>query len=384
MQVEYLSHSHKDIWFVNNQAGPVLLFLSYKSCKCSSVQIGSFDIGDDEWESLVKQPTLTGLCRLASSATFVDLAEGDPNKPAGDTPVAADPQGRTPKPHLFRVNWQAKKPPDGNPELLQLDVEAKRQGGVAEKYTKYVKYQVIPAVGTHPLALDVGELASGGHAKSTIFIFSETRDSLRIKARASFPEKAGGDDPCVTLSEPVELTPTELADFPQLLGKGAADMRLRCAYKIDVAVNERRGDRQLDMGPLVRKIVLEYDTGMEDPIENTELKLSGLVRGEVRLLGGDERDRIALGSFRHGKSVVVKLVAANPKVEIELEKATDERLKPTLSPAETVDGQKQWKLTVEVPKDVGLGELKNALIVLRTKGPNSRLLRIHVTGKAER
>ena len=138
--------------------------------------------------------------------------------------------------------------------------------------------------------------------------------------------------------------------------------------ELSVTIYERRGDHQLDMGPIHRTLLLTS----EGTAEALRVPLTGLMRGEVRLFGGDDRDRIALGSFNRGAKKSVSLVTTRPDVELEIdETATSSLLKRELSKPETSsDGRKQWQLTVEVPADTAAGELvPGTAVVLNIKGP---------------
>src|SRR5207248_10089435 len=121
--------------------------------------------------------------------------------------------------------------------------------------------------------------------------------------------------------------------------------------------------------------------------EQFRVPLTGLVRGEVRVFGGDDKDRIVLGSFNRGAKKSVTLATNRPDVDVEFdEDATSPVLKCALSkPAPSGDGKK-WQLTVEVPEDSTAGDLvPGTAVVLNVKGTaKPRKLRIPVTGTAAR
>src|SRR5262245_25711355 len=53
VEVEYLGHGHKDFWFHTAQEKDVRLGLIRKSCTCSDVDLGRFDVSDAEWDDII-------------------------------------------------------------------------------------------------------------------------------------------------------------------------------------------------------------------------------------------------------------------------------------------------------------------------------------------
>lgn len=380
--VEYLSHNHKDFWFHNPQTQPVMISTKFRSCKCSDLMLGTVGLSDAEWDALLNYPTLTGWCKLAQSVQFQPL----PDKAKDRQSIPALP-GR---PYLLRLKWHANKPPnEAESEALRVEVWAEIPDGAVNYYERRVSFSVRPVVEFYPLKIDVGDILGGGSRTVDFFVWSETRNRMRIKPRVIALGEGFPEEPCAEVSAPVELAPKQLLEILTPIEKGFGLMSVQCAYRISVTLNERRGDKQLEMGPLDRRISLILDTDPDEAkADEVRIPVTGLVKGEVRLLNGDDQDRIKMGAYKYerGKKTVAVLGATAVNVELESDaKTTSPKLKAKLLDPEIVDGRKQWKLEVEMEPFAMLGELgSSTFITLRTKGPNSRLLRLPVSGRAER
>jgi hypothetical protein len=381
--VEYKSkNNRKDFWFHNPLAQPVQICVKYKSCTCSELKIGTVGLTDAEWDALLKYPSLTGWCKLAESVTFAPLPDKDNKEKARISVLPA-------KPYLLRLEWEAKKQPyEVEPDSLRVEVQAEVPNGAINYYERRVSFSVRPVIEFYPLKVDVGDVVADGSRSVEFFVWSETRDQLRIRPRVIARGENSPDEPCGEISVPIEMPPKQLFEILGPWEQAFASLRIKCGYRLTVTVHERRGDKQLEMGPLERMINFAFDTDSgETKIDDVKIPLIGLVKGEVRLLNGDDQDRIKLGAYKYdrGKKTTAILGANDPRVELELEKTTSPKLKARLLDPELIDGRRQWKLEVEMEPNAMLGELgASVIITLRTKGPNPRLLRLPVSGRAER
>jgi hypothetical protein len=72
-------------------------------------------------------------------------------------------------------------------------------------------------------------------------------------------------------------------------------------------------------------------------------------------------------------------------VDLEIAATSSAKLHATLSKPQLVEGQRQWQLAVEMEPNSLVGPMpEGTMITLRTKGPNPRILRIPVAGRADR
>lgn len=386
MFVEFKSHNHKDFWFHNPHSQTVLMCAQRKSCTCTNLEIGSFDLSDSELQAILTKPSLAGWCKLTASAKFeplIEIAKTERNRIPGTI------EGASPRPYLLRLNWEAKKAPGEVPlDRITTEVRAEIEGGAANVYAKDVSFVVAPAVEYYPPILEIGDINRGSSGSTEFYVWSETRHHLHIKGRVVIPVEGSPTEPCGQLADPIELTPDEVKSLPKMLGERFSKMTALCAYKFHVTLFEQRDGKQLDMGPVNRRVSLTFPPDrFEQEIEETRIPLNAVVKGEVRLIGGDKKDRISLGSYRfdRGRKAVVILVAQTPGVELEIANTSSAKLHASLSSPQMVEGRRQWQLAVEMEPNALVGEMpESTMVTLRTKGANPRLLRIPVTGRADR
>jgi hypothetical protein len=394
-RVEVGDKRHYDFWFQNPDAQPIAIGLQYKQCTCSDVQV--YLLPEPAWSGWQRQ---MGLAALLQSAGPGDLLRAiactlllEPLSRESSWVNFGDPSGKgnraepaaTAAPGQFgilRVNFQPRKlstEPGG--ERLVVTIQNQHSEHSYAITDLAVRYEVVPAMGYHPVQLDIGEIGAGGGREETCYLWSTTRESLEPTLEVSGPDPADANDPCIEIGKLVSLTAAELESLPGLLGDQYKGLRPTCAYRVAIKVHENRSGKRLDLGPLTRRITIKESVQGE----SWRLPIAGLVRGEVQVGGGDDRGRIALGSFKlergTSKSVLLTSTAAN--VELERERATDPTLEATLESL-SGDGPKQWRLTVTVAPNKLAGDLpSNAAIVLKIKD-STRRIRIPVTGNAHR
>jgi hypothetical protein len=404
-EVEFQSHNTKDFWFHSNQEKPLELSLEHKSCTCTDVFIGTFAVSDAEWQDMTagwntasrgnewKLPSetlsLTNLCRLVGALEFTPLFNMRESKGKG-LPLPATAPGKTPRPYLLRMNWEAKKLPQEMQTAEQLSVKlgALVEGAPAmARFDKDFSYVVVPSVGFFPPSVDLGEISANGSRSLDCIVWSVTRDHLSFKARMLGIDGNYRGEPCAEISEPVEMPLAERERLPASFGKEFAKTHFRSAYRFTLILHEHRGDDQLEIGPLSRQMVISFTTGRgEAALEDLKPTASALVRGPIRVLTGDDRGKVYLGTYKfdRGKTIFVRLAADDPKMELTKDTVSD-NLVVTIGAPTIVDERKEWEMKVEMKPNGILGDLPaSTMIVLKTVGPNPRRLRIPVTGKADR
>jgi len=185
-------------------------------------------------------------------------------------------------------------------------------------------------------------------------------------------------DPCVEVGAPRALTAGELADLPPKLG--LKETRIKCGFFIPVKVFERRGDRQLDLGPLLRKITLDGGKDAE-----ATLFLNGWVRsGTLRVGEPADKDRVDLGSFRASSGTERTLtITTEPGVQLKIESQSPDGLRAALEELPASGGVKHWNLTVGVDPNRIFGLIPaGSGVVLQMAGPQPRRVRVPVLGNA--
>jgi hypothetical protein len=385
IEIEQGSKNHKDYWFYTKQPEDVQVGTLYTSCTCSKLQLGTFDLTPEEIDQLVQAPTLGLICKAAASVRFQDLPDARMNQFAK---VQATPPGRSPRPYILRVHFEAKEggAEPGTSKLLSFKISASLERGTPSVYSQEFGYQVVPGVAIFPINVDLGELSVGGKVSHDVIVWSVTREHLHPKPILLAARARQEPEPCAEFSTPEPLSPSELAELPKQFGPELAKVKPKGGARFRLILHERRGEHQLDMGPLNRQLIVKFDTPDEKPLPEVRANVTATIRGDVRVLSGDENGRIQLGSFRYdrGKSVLVRVGTTRSDLDIEFDSVSDDGIEVSpLSPPKQEGTNRVWELQVRVKPNAYLGELRQT-VFLRTKEPNSRRLRIPLLGSADR
>jgi hypothetical protein len=386
MEVELASHQHKDFWFHTTQERDVQLTLYHKTCGCADVQLGTFSgMTDKEWKDLAAAPTLGALCHLLQSVKFEPLGEQKFN---AVSTIPGTPPGQLPRPYVLRVNWSVKEPSnkDGNAALSVL-VNAIVEGGAPQQRRCDVKFRVVPGTGFWPGNVDFGDLGPGSVSTRECVIWSQTRERLDFTPRITAAGDYKQSEPCAEISAPEKLSDQEMADLVKLLDpKKQLKISLSSAYRLHLTLRERKGDQQLEMGPFMRRLVIEYQTVPgEDALVRLQPNVSAYVRGEVNVLNGDDVGRVSLGTFRFDRpqKLDVRLGSTDSKLELEFDSCTHEKMHVTLGEPMNIERRREWIMHVELEGNALLGEF-NHHVLLHVKGKPDRRLRIPISGSAVR
>jgi hypothetical protein len=385
IEVEQGSKNHKDYWFYTSQPEDVKVGTLYTSCTCSKLQIGTFGLTQDEIDELERSPSLGLWCKAAASVSFQDLPDARMNQFAK---VLASPAGHAPRPHILRVFFEAKPAGSepGTSKLLSFRISASLERGTPSVYSQEFGYLVVPGAAIFPVNVDLGELTAGSAVQHEIIVWSVTREHLHPIPMLMASRGRNDNEPCAAFSEPTPLSPAELAELPRRLGPDFTKVKPKGAARFRLTLHERKGQHQLDVGPLNRQLIVKFDTGSEPPLSEVRANVTALVRGDVRVLSGDENGRIQLGSFRYdrGKTVLVRVGTTHQDVDLEVDSVSDDGIVvSSLSPPKHEGTNRVWELQVHVKPHAYLGEVRQT-VFLRTKGPNSRRVRVPLIGNADR
>ncbi len=235
---------------------------------------------------------------------------------------------------------------------------------------------------------DVRELEKD--KKVWIVCWSATRPTFRIKA-VLVP---GGDKPeadPVTVGVPVPLNDADL----QRLGQSQRlhMQPLQSGYRIPVILRARAKDgTPFGLGHFRRYVRLTSD---DEGIEPVEVKVAGVVQGDVQVGGDKEAGAINLGPFPRNRGTRGSITVQTdvPKLKLELDSSRiPEYLKvrfPT-EPEVTPTGHRMWVLEVEVPANAARGTFPRSddpvyhdgAIYVKTTETPPRSIRIPVIGTA--
>jgi hypothetical protein len=387
-EIEKGTKGYYDFWISNPHPKPVTVALKSKSCTCAEVHLGLVPPAD--WDAArLREATLATALHLAGALDWAvplaltPIAQSvkwkkllyDRNAPPVAVQVpAADPQVG-PQMMILRLGWDAKEV-----KSMRLVAEIVHQlDGPPETTGFEVPVVIVPPVQESTNALSVGELRYGEHHDATLVCWSSTRPDFDLRVEEM------RNDPCIEIAPSRRLTADECQALPrQLLQAGLINgqTRPRCGYAVRITVYEHRDGHQLELGPLLRRLVVNKGTDTEFTVT-----LAGTVRGSVRVGDANDRDRIDLGSFRADrpfeKTVIVS--STEPGVQLKVADKTPDVLDVALDETSASGGIRQWKLRVGVPADALAGFLPpESAVYLETASNPPRRVRVPITGNATR
>ena len=382
---------HYDFWVSNANPKPVSVSLLSKSCTCAEVKLGIVPAAalaaaraanPSRQEVLgdklgVSSPpgvdVLKEFPELAKAVEWHPLVRERDLPPVPVTVPAADPTAGT-QLAVIRLGWEAR-----DVKSMRLAAEVQHQFDNNLETTRFeVPLQIVPPLLVSAPSLNIGDLSYGEQRDARLFIWSATRpaiDDLRVEEVLH--------DPCTEVGAPVPLNSKELEQLPTyLLQSGMTPQRTkpRCAYVVKVTVSEHRGNNQLELGPLSRKLLVKGADEQEVPV-----MLTGHVRGAIRVGEANDRDRIDLGSFRAERPWEKEIIvtSSDPNLRLEVVQKVPESLKVELKDQRGGLGQKRWRLWIGVEPNTFSGLLpSDTAVYLQTLTNPPRRMRVPVTGNA--
>lgn len=371
-EMEKGSKTHYDFWVSNPHAQPVTVTLLHKSCICTTALLGLFSPEDlSAARKLLAEPVKRPeASALLARVQWHPLFEG-----TKEIPVTVPPaDGADPQPAIIRLEVEGR---DNGAKRLTADIQHQLPDGSTEVSRFEVPVHVVSGLQVSPSTLSVGEMKANDRRDLEFLAWTPTRNAVAVKVE----EPTG--DPCIAIAPPEHLSAAEAEKAGKDMmaaNPGMAHTRIRDAYRIKLTVFERRAGRQLDLGPLSRRVVLNTGTNTE-----TTVTITGMVRGEIRIGDASDKDRVDLGSFRadhpHDKTVIVS--SLEPGLKLGVDSKAPEELQVQLQEQPPDGGPRRWQLTVSVPAGTLSGPLSaDSAVVLRTQAEPPRRIRIPVTGNA--
>jgi hypothetical protein len=348
-----------DFWFINRKDQPVRVGIDRKNCQCARVELAL--LPPEQWGKGLDTPPVAG------DLSWQELTE---NGPLADVPAGAV--------GAVRVGWQAHPEPVFKQINATLLTESRGKGGAPFlleaniTFVPPVRVLAEPRLDSQPPnEAWVSDMDENSVETATFYCWSSTRDEFSLTLDKP-------SDPCLTCGDPQPLTAKEL----QQIG-AAHKLHMRCGYRVVATVREQSpdGKKHLDLGYFRRDIKLHPGPGGEPVLAI----VVGLVRGELEVGLGEEKNMIRLGRFAaaSGTHKLITLSTERNDVELEVIDYPKFLAKPKLEPV-ALGGGKSWELTVTVPPDAQLdGELPRASAVsLKITGESGRRIRIPITGYA--
>jgi hypothetical protein len=389
-ELEVGTKGHYDFWVSNVHPKPVRATAEYKSCVCADVQIAL--VPPEARLSLAKTvapleaafgllgvPSLAAPIAtpkmLAAIGKFESMGVATPaSQPTVVTIPAADPVAG-PQLAIVRLNFNRK---ESKPLRVVANLRAFVEGLPPETTEFEASTVIVPPVIVSPVLINFGSLGPNDVREKAIIAWSPTREQFQVEAEEVF------HDPCIEVRPPRPMTAEERATLPYVMrAEGiSGNTRIKSGYVIKVGLHERRDGKQLELGPLNRKVAVRSP---EQP-EVTVL-LGGTVRGGVRVGEGTDQDRVNLATFRADRDVAktVIVTSTEPGLDLELKGKTPDFLNVSFVPYEGAPGVRQWQLRVEIEPNKHSGFLPGeSAVYLQTKTTPPRSIRIPVVGNATR
>jgi hypothetical protein len=400
-EVETNSPGHFEFWCHNRHSEPVSVRVPHTNCECAGVEMSV--VPPDAYQDYLIASALAGSPLCAAPSPMAVLAHLGLDRRLNWVPLnkkheiqdqtipAADAKSG-PQFALIKLAWTGGA--NSGRKGITAELYASLGKAVPSHTQLGVETNVVPSFSvvrrdgpnswSATREVTVGELRENGVSKHTVYLASNTRSFLLLSLDLD------PSDPCVTWTEPVPVSDQELLSARQFsAGEDQPLRRVKCMYKTEVTVREktevevsgRKAVRQLDLGPFDRKLRIAAANG-----GFWDIKVQGRVLGDVNFLSGGEGGRIDLGNsfpVDQDRSRDVVILAERPGLEFELveDEIVPNFLKVKLIAQEPVNGQNQYRLRVTIPKNSLYGALpENSVVVLKTKDPTPRRLRLPVRG----
>jgi hypothetical protein len=381
---------HYDFWFQNANDESVTVGVDRVGCvRCTKVEIA---LETNEWKTWEATLTLNLMFRTRGSLDLVGPSLTSGNEWALPEPTRdwQDLMARESGVEVparasgwIRVDWDAHKL---GPEQFTARIWTHAKDSTAPHTDLLVRVLLVPAIRVQPSEVDVQVISEDQPQTKPELIncWSSTRDTFAI-------EMTKDSSPFVVCGPPQWASADQLAAASHVA-------RVKCGCQIPISVRERlEGGRQLDLGPFQLKVFFKADVAAE-PVE---VKIKGVVKGEVSVVGTERPDQIVMGDrggyfeAAYGDVKEATLETRNLSLKLAVDKVPSFLKVELATKPKSTDGVKRWSIRVEVPKRAVAGEFprddhpdyRDSAIYLKILDAKSqseqvRRIRIPVSGKA--
>jgi hypothetical protein len=399
-------------WFINDTGSELPVGLRLRGCTCSNVAI--FVQPKTPWKELAyllatesAAPVFHGpdLFRALSaraaaqeilkSVTQEEYFKLDKDR-APDMPNAQEsvtvPAGAV---GWVRLAWKGEK--SGNFLAHSTLWFGKPDGGATERLEIHTLFRPVLR---GPADVDAGsfsesELDGESGRQLSILVWSSTRPTVNLKAEVpgTPPEKSP-----FLVGKPEKLNEKETRALEQIHNTPKSDPSLAgkvlCAYRIPVIIRKVSQDGKVpfELGVFRRQFTI---SSPDEGVHPMEVTVHGRIHGSVALLGDYEGGMVSMTQFKSsaGSSRSIQLRSEDDRTTLTF----DRERTPKFLSAKFVDkpidrdGQRIWKIMVEVGKGLATGpfprpegEYRDSAIYLKASQPDKtpRTIRIPVIGTA--
>jgi hypothetical protein len=392
---------HFDFWFVNANDQPVRTMFTKPSCKCAGADLGVVPPG--ALANYCKSAALAGwasapagllisaeaAAELASKIQWETLVADDRSMNA--TIPAASAQGA--QLGIFRLRWSGQGQNPGPMSIrgalvAHMGQDHRELNEVEVKFNVFPPLNVFTNSGKGIILPELG--ADSAAVEQSFYVVSNTRSEMSLTLT---PRTSDNIDALISCSKPVRLNADDIDTLKRQFPEAADALSvykvvLTVAEHKEVEHNGKKLRRQLDLGPFdfALKVECAPRTATEEP-KSVNVPVSGIVRGDVQIIGNQSRDRIDFGppfANSENRSTEVTLISDRPGLDLEVDElaSTPEFLKPQLESIIVSGDKKQWRLRVTIPAGKLYSTLNDAYVVLKTKDVPSRRVRIPVKAQA--
>jgi hypothetical protein len=390
-ETELHGHGQCDFWFENPYEQPVDVGLRSKSCKCSNIECLPLTQEEakkfrSEMPAGVTAQVLDASSGILSLLSASAAASAGPGRLLGQkdrwfTLVPGDDKGAlVPEKGagLVRINYEgrAKSPIRLTIKVWgQVHEQPKTRG---PDVSLEIPVLVTDPIRVEPAAQNVSYLYPNQDLVTEFYCWSATRAGFSLEAA----EKTG--DPCF-VCETQALTGAEFEHIADILHNAPAlhNTSPRTIYHVRITIHERlEGGKQMDLGPFSRDIALKTDQKDCEPLN---VSVTGIVRGDVDIGAGEDRDQIKLLTFEAQKGttqdfpVRIRLPGAKLKVESVFPSYVQVQLVEKASASEG-----EYNLHLEIPANrANTGKLPaDSAVYLQLLTNPPRRVRIPIIGRA--
>jgi hypothetical protein len=367
---EVNKEGHHDFWFANDSGQDVPVGLGHKGCTCTTVELS---LAPEGWKTQVAEATaVPELPESEAKTTTLDQK--------GSVVVPAGASGRV------RLTWQR---PNAGMLNTDADLWLSQKDGVAGVHLEVgvriarpieVKEEV--SVGS----FNIRDLET--ERKTWVSCWSATRPSFTVKVEPVHGRRGAESDP-VEVGQPIPLS---AADLRRIEESEKTPGRILSGYSIPVTLRAKaKDDTPIEWGQFHRYINLSSD---DEGIEPVQVKVTGVVHGDVMVGGDKDSGVINLGPFSRSRGAHGEIVLQTDVQGLELKldlSRVPEYLKARLGEPETSpSGHRVWVLEVEALPDKARGEFprtddpayRDSAIYVTTEEKLPRSIRVPVIGAA--
>ncbi|MSR31268.1 MAG: hypothetical protein EXR99_07165 [Gemmataceae bacterium] len=389
LENEFKAGGQQDYWFTHEGTKPLRVGLEQKNCTCTNVRIFQIDkslatpylsadggkIDLAKLEMAAKDPKLKA--QMEANAKVSQLEKDE-------TPVLAP--GTT---GWVRLQWKTEKM--GQQRLTATLWMGKK--GSANDARLEALTMVRPGLLVDQPEKSVDVLSPLVSEKKIFFnCISSTREKFELLAKITRPRP----DETLTIGKPEPMTDKELQEERTRM----EGVPVLSGYRVPVTVSYSvpGGKDLMELGPFTRQ--LEFLIGnpatKESEIDTkVEVRVTGRVEGEFRVLDSEQKGRLSFGVFQRtlGIKKDIKVETELTGVELQLDPAkTSQYLKVRAAPGwpQDLGGRRTWRFFVDILPDIVSGPFprddefyRDSAIYLKSPGANPRSIRIPVDGRAD-